>query len=176
MIVGRNSLIHWTCFIEVVCLLSIFAACSNSEEVAEIILDPDSELYFAKSIDFSSDSGEEVISFTTNKDWTISVSESGGYIDWCSVFPTEGKAGENQVKVIVTENTDIVDRNVTLTLKAQNLTKQIVVTQKQKDAITLTASRFELDRNGGEIQVEVKANVDYNVIIPYFYQFQTYID
>lgn len=170
MIVGRNSLIHWTCFIEVVCLLSIFAACSNSEEVAEIIPDPDSELYFAKSIDFSSDSGEEVISFTTNKDWTISISESGGYIDWCSVFPTEGKAGENQVKVIVTENTDIVDRNVTLTLKAQNLTKQIVVTQKQKDAITLTASRFELDRNGGEIQVEVKANVDYNVIIPQQYQ------
>lgn len=57
-----------------------------------------------------------------------------------------------------------------LNLTAGDLTKSIVVTQKQKDAITLTTAKFEVDKNGGEIQVEVKANVTYEVIIPEQYQ------
>lgn len=57
-----------------------------------------------------------------------------------------------------------------LNLAAGDLTKSIVVTQKQKDAITLTTAKFEVDKNGGEIQVEVKANVTYEVVIPEQYQ------
>ncbi len=55
-------------------------------------------------------------------------------------------------------------------MAAGDLTKSIVVTQKQKDAITLTTAKFEVDKNGGEIQVEVKANVTYEVVIPEQYQ------
>lgn len=55
-------------------------------------------------------------------------------------------------------------------MTAGDLTKSIVVTQKQKDAITLTTAKFEVDKNGGEIQVEVKANVTYEVVIPKQYQ------
>ena len=63
-------------------------------------------------------------------------------------------------------NEGVDDRNVVLNLTAGDLTRSIVVTQKQKDAITLTTAKFEVDKNGGEIQVEVKANVSYEVIIP----------
>lgn len=156
--------------VAVLCLLSILGSCSDDNAPAEIIPNPESEIYFIESLDFTSDSDEAVISFTTNKDWTIGVSQSGGDVSWCRVFPNKGKAGENQVLVKVTENIGLDDRNATLILTAEELTERIVVTQKQKDAITLTTAKFEVDKKGGEIQVDVKANVSYEVIIPEQYQ------
>ena len=154
----------------VLCLLIALSSCSDDDAPAEIIPNPDSEIYFTKSLDFTSDSGEAILSFTTNKDWSINVSQSGGDVSWCTVFPNKGKAGENQVLVKVIRNEGVDDRNVVLNLAAGDLTKSIVVTQKQKDAITLTTAKFEVDKNGGEIQVEVKANVTYEVVIPEQYQ------
>jgi len=154
----------------VLCLLTTLSSCSDDDAPAEIIPNPDSEIYFTKSLDFTSDSGEAILSFTTNKDWSINVSQSGGDVSWCTVFPNKGKAGENQVLVKVIRNEGVDDRNVVLNLAAGDLTKSIVVTQKQKDAITLTTAKFEVDKNGGEIQVEVKANVTYEVVIPEQYQ------
>lgn len=154
----------------VLCLLTALSSCSNDDTPAEIIPNPDSEIYFTKSLNFASDSGEAILSFTTNKDWSIDVSQSGGNVSWCTVFPNKGKAGENQVLVKVIRNEGVDDRNVVLNLTAGDLTKSIVVTQKQKDAITLTTAKFEVDKNGGEIQVEVKANVTYEVVIPEQYQ------
>jgi len=154
----------------VLCLLTALSSCSDDDAPAEIIPNPDSEIYFTKSLDFTSDSGEAILSFTTNKDWSINVSQLGGDVSWCTVFPNKGKAGENQVLVKVIRNEGVDDRNVVLNLAAGDLTKSIVVTQKQKDAITLTTAKFEVDKNGGEIQVEVKANVTYEVVIPEQYQ------
>lgn len=152
------------------CLLIAFGSCSDDDAPAEITPNPDSEIYFTGSLDFASDSGEAILSFTTNKDWSIDVSQSGGDVSWCTVFPNKGKAGESQVSVRVAKNEGVDDRNVVLNLTAGDLTKSIVVTQKQKDAITLTTAKFEVDKNGGEIQVEVKANVTYEVVIPKQYQ------
>ena len=156
--------------IAVLCLLTALSSCSDDDAPAEIIPNLDSEIYFTKSLDFTSDSGEAILSFTTNKDWSIDVSQSGGDVSWCTVFPNKGKAGESQVSIRVAKNEGADDRNVVLNLTAGDLTKSIVVTQKQKDAITLTTAKFEVDKNGGEIQVEVKANVTYEVIIPEQYQ------
>lgn len=154
----------------VLCLLIAFGSCSDDDTPAEITPNPDSEIYFTKSLDFTSDSSEAILSFTTNKDWSIDVSQSGGDVSWCTVFPNKGKAGESQVSVRVAKNEGVDDRNVVLNLTVGDLTRSIVVTQKQKDAITLTTAKFEVDKNGGEIQVEVKANVSYEVIIPEQYQ------
>lgn len=152
------------------CLLVAFGGCSDEEAPAEIIPNSGSEIYFTKSLDFTSDSGETILSFTTNKNWAIDVSQSGGDVSWCTVSPNQGKAGENQVLVRVQRNESTDDRNVVLNLTAGDLTKSIVVTQKQKDAITLTTAKFEVDSNGGDIQVEVRANVSYDVVIPEQYQ------
>ena len=167
----KSSIQSWLLLLFVcLCLPNVLIGCSDDEAPAEITPDVGSEIYFTKSLDFTSDGGEHIISFTTNKDWTIDVSQSGGDVSWCTVFPSKGKAGDNEVLVKVSENTSFDDRNVVLNLTANDLTKKIVVTQKQKDAITLTTAKFEVDKNGGEIQVEVKANVSYEVIIPEQYQ------
>ena len=53
------------------CLLITFGSCSDDDAPAEITPNPDSEIYFTGSLDFTSDSGEAILSFTTNKDWSI---------------------------------------------------------------------------------------------------------
>ena len=58
------------------------------------------------------------------------------------------------------------DRNVVLTIQVGELMKTVVVTQKQKDALTLTTDRFEVGQEGGTIHVEVKSNISYEVVIP----------
>ena len=59
-------------------LLLFFTSCSEDTEASEIIPEKDSELYFEKSSDFSSENEEKTIYFTTTKDWSIKISQSGG--------------------------------------------------------------------------------------------------
>jgi hypothetical protein len=42
----------------------------------------------------------------------------------------------------------------------------LVVTQKQKDALTITTAKYEVGTEGGTINVEVKANIDFQIEIP----------
>ena len=50
-------------------------------------------------------------------------------------------------------------------MKCGSASKNIVVTQKQKDALTVTSSKYEVDSKGGNINVEVKANISFEVEI-----------
>lgn len=156
-----------------------FTACSNGndEEVTDIptetpedivptiTMDSNSENFLTNGMNFTSDENENTLTFSTNVDWVISTSNTRGGDMWCNISPMSGKAGNNTVKVKVTENSGYDDRNIILTLKAKNLTKTIKVNQKQKDALTITTNKFEVGKAGETINVEVKANVNYNVFI-----------
>lgn len=124
-----------------------------------------SQEYFDNGLTFTSQSGSENIEFKCNGDWHVSVSNTIGGDTWCTITPMSGKAGESMFTVNVTENSGFDDRNVTITLMAGNVKQTIVVTQKQKDAILLTANKFELNNKGGKIKLEVRANIDYTVTI-----------
>lgn len=77
-----------------------------------------------------------------------------------------GTAGDASVTISIQENADYDSRSVKLTLVAGGIEKSFTVSQKQKDALTLTASRFEVGKEGGTVQVEVKANITFEVEIP----------
>ena len=148
-----------------ICLIS----CSDDKEGGntEITIEPlgDSYEYFYQGITFKSSAGSETIEFSCNGDWTLSVASTSGGVTWCTASAQSGRAGNNKVTVSVTENEGYDDRSVTLTLQAGTISKKIVITQKQKDAILLTSNKFELNNQGGSIQVEVQANIDYEVEI-----------
>lgn len=155
------------------------AACSSSEDekakdnptempeevTPTITLDANNESILSNGMNFSSDTNESTLTFTTNVDWSISVPNMRGGDSWYTVTPMSGKAGTNTIKVKVTANTGFDDRNTILTLEAKTLAKTIKVNQKQKNALTLTTNKIELDKAGGIINVEVKANVTYDVVI-----------
>lgn len=143
-----------------------FTACSSDPILPEITVGIGNENYFNKNMDFDSSAGEKTFSFNSNVDWTIDVSTTRNGTSWCTVSPNAGKAGANTIKIKVLENNGYDDRNVVLTLTAgSTLTKTISVAQKQKNALLLTTNKFEVEPQGGKINVEVKANVDYEVII-----------
>ena len=83
--------------------------------------------------------------------------------------------GNGNSKIIVTVGvySEMEDRNTNLTIKAGNITKVLTVTQKDGDAIILSKDKFDIPEEGGNVTVEVKSNIQYEVSIPS--QFQNWI-
>lgn len=109
---------------------------------------------------FNQAGGNSTYSFTATADWTISTAETRN-VSWLTVQPLSGKAGEAELTVITTANDTPDERRATVTIKAVTASCQFVVSQKQKDALTVTSNKIEMPSAGGQSTVEVKANVEY---------------
>lgn len=143
-------------------LTLLFICCSKEDEIIDsFVPNPDSEIYFSKGMDFAASQESKNLSFSTNKPWKISLANS----ELCTVAPSSGGAGEATVVITTKENTTYDSRSVLLTLAAGTIVKEFTISQKQKDALTLTASRFEVAKEGESINVEVKANIAFEVEI-----------
>lgn len=110
----------------------------------------------------SQEGGTISISFTTTADWTASLINTRAE-SWITVTPSSGSKGKNEITITATTNETYDERNATVVLKCGSVSKNIVVTQKQKDALTVTSSKYEVDSKGGNISVEVKANINFEV-------------
>ena len=149
---------------------TVFFACSEEPITPEVSVAEGTVNYFTEAMDFPSTGGTKILNFTSNVKWTLAVSETQSAVNWCTVSQSEGAAGTYNVSVTVGENAGYDDRNVVLVLTAGELKKNVIVNQKQKNAITLTTDRFEVGNEGGTINVEVKSNVNYSVEIPEAYK------
>ncbi|MCK9627330.1 MAG: M64 family metallo-endopeptidase [Bacteroidales bacterium] len=115
-------------------------------------------------------SGSETKTFTITSDavWSLSLSDTKSAPSWCQASPKNGNAGTTTVTVTISEqNSSFDDRNTYIKVTSGENSKLLTVTQKKKNAIILTKEKFEIDGSGGEIQIELQANVDYSVLIPH---------
>ena len=121
-------------------MLCVFASCSDGgrddpvnptpkpEEVkAEITLDSTIE---SNGLSFGASAGDNSVSFTTNTNWTLTVSSTTSGTTWCTASATSGSKGSATVKFTVTENTEYDDRSVSVTVKAGTASKTFKITQK----------------------------------------------
>lgn len=106
--------------------------------------------------------GTVKVSFTTTSYWTASLVNTRAE-SWITVNPTSGPKGEHEIEITTLVNETYDERNATIVLKCGTVSKNIVVSQKQKDALTVTSSKYEVDSKGGNINIEVKANIDFEV-------------
>ena len=113
---------------------------------------------------FEAKGEEKEFTIYCNADWTIT-NES----DWCTTNITQGN-GYGRVAVTVEAYSDTEDRNTNLTVKAGDKTEVLTVTQKHGDAIILSKDKFDVPQEGGEIAIEVKSNIEYQVSIPSKFQ------
>lgn len=113
---------------------------------------------------FTTDGGSDVITFTSSEAWTAEVINSRAD-EWCTIDPKSGVAGSAKITVTTTANDTPDDRTASIIIKAGTASKTINVSQKQKDALTVTSSKFEVSAEGGEITIEVKANIDFEYTI-----------
>lgn len=116
-------------------------------------------------LSFSTDKGEQSISFTTNENWTLSIAETRNGTIWCTASATSGTKGTASIKFSVTENTDYDDRSVSVTIKSGTETKTFTISQKGADALLVTTNKYEVTQEGGTIEIEVNANIDYKMEI-----------
>jgi len=102
--------------------------------------------------------GTASVTFTSTADWTIDVTE-GRAVSWCNVSPTSGSKGTNTLTITTTGNDTYDERNAKITIKAGATNQTFTITQKQKDGLTVTSNKVEVKAEGGDIAIEVKANV-----------------
>ena len=119
----------------------------------------------SNGLSFDSTGGEQSVSFSVNADWTLSIASTTSGITWCKASITSGSKGTINVKFTVSENTDYEDRNVSVTIKAGSVSKTFTITQKSADALLITTNKYEVAQEGGQIEIEVKTNIDYKMEI-----------
>ena len=112
---------------------------------------------------FSDDGGASTVSFTVNASWSAKVVEAAA--TWCTVSPASGASGTHTITINCTKNDTPDSRSATVQLTAGTVTKTIKVSQKQKNALTVTSNRFEIPAEGGNIDIEAKANVELSYTI-----------
>jgi len=157
-------------FFGLLTLLYCFVACSKGNEsdepnptpsVPTITID---NSIITNGLSFTDGAGDESITFAVDTDWTLSVAETRA-VEWCTPSATSGVKGTATVTFSVTENTGYDNRKAAVTIKAGSTSKTFTISQKQKDALLITTDKYELEQVGGEIEVEVKANIDYQIEI-----------
>lgn len=116
-------------------------------------------------LSFDAEAGEKSLSFSVNANWTLSIASTTSGATWCKASATSGSKGSANVKFTVDENTSYDDRSVSITIKAGTVSKTFTITQKGADAMLVTTTKYEVAQEGGKIEVEVKANVDYQFAI-----------
>lgn len=115
-----------------------------------------------RSFTFTRDGGTQPFTFTCNRDWSVSSSES-----WIRVSPSSGTKGDNEITVTITcsANTTYDPRNATITVRVEELTETISVTQETGIGLLVSPSTFDLTNAEQTIEVEVQQNVNYTVEI-----------
>lgn len=110
----------------------------------------------------SQQGGTIYIPFTATGEWSASMVNDRAE-SWITINPSSGNSGDIELSVTATANETYDERNATIVLQCGDDKKEIVVTQKQKDALTVTSTKYEVPSDGGNIIVEVKANIEYEI-------------
>ena len=116
------------------------------------------------SLNFPAEAGSASVDLSASGAWTAAFVNDRAK-DWCTLSTSEGKRGTATISVSVKENTDFDDRSATISFTCGDLKRTINVTQKHKDALLVTGTRFDVGQDGGRISVEVKANVSFEYAV-----------
>lgn len=116
------------------------------------------------SMSIPSEGGECSFAFKTTDSWTASIINDRAE-GWLTFSPTSGQSGSVTVVVNASRNEEYADRSATLRIVSGKNTTDLLITQKQKDALLITTTKYEVPKEGGELSIVVKSNVSYNYSI-----------
>ncbi len=122
-----------------------------------------------KDFQLSDEGGIIEVELQHNVDYDITIEDDGA--GWIVNNMTRAYLETDKLSFTVRRNETYDARYARIAVKDRNssYTEYITVSQKQLDALTVTSERFEVGKDGGTIEVEVKANVSYDVEIPVEY-------
>ena len=152
-------------YLLLICFIAALVGCDDEKNdpkdtPVEISPSPGSDQFFTEGINLTSGQKSQTVSFTTNKDWEITLAATRSGTSWCKVEPMSGGPGEVNLTITAEENTGYDDRSIALTIVSGDIKKTISVAQKQKNALTITNSRFQAKPEGETIAIEVNSKVN----------------
>lgn len=137
-----------------VAALILMISCGNDKDDVSLEVDYPAE-------DVSVYGGDVDVMIKCSADWAIVKQESD---TWLTVKPLSG-SGDGLVTVTVTENDSSIKRKATLTVKAGNTSKTVVITQATVELAILdvenTPGQFEAD--GGSSTFNIVSNTDWAI-------------
>lgn len=115
-----------------------------------------------RSFNFTRDGGSQTITFTCNRPWSVSSTES-----WVQITPSSGEASDKDVTVTIkcSPNTTYDPRSATVTVKLEELSESITITQDTGIGLLVSPTTFDLTNAAQTIEIEVQKNVQYSVAI-----------
>lgn len=115
-----------------------------------------------RSYTFTRDGGTQSFSFACNREWSVSSTES-----WITFSPSKGSATDGETKVTITcsPNTTYDARSATITVKTEDLSESITITQDTGIGLIVSPKTFDLTNAEQTIEIEVQKNVQYTVAI-----------
>ena len=116
------------------------------------------------SLLFTSDAGRATVVFTANRRWSAEFVNDRA-AEWCSLSATEGRGSNTTLYVSVTQNQNYDERSASILFTCDDVTRTLVVTQKQKDAVLLDGSVVQMSSDGGSFTVRFRANVECRVAV-----------
>lgn len=155
------------CVGQLLCCFLMLAACSDDavEEQSSITLPPETEEIFEKGVNFTTTAGTRSLAFEATEDWEITTAATRNGETWYRVYPFSGGPGKAEISISVDENEGYDERSVAITINAGKTNKTLMISQKPKEALLVTSNRMEMKQEGGTLNIEVKANVEYKAVI-----------
>ena len=118
---------------------------------------------------FPAAGGEAKVSFYTNSAWSAKANTWS--VGWCRITPNQGDAGNVTLKVVVDKNMTYEERRATIVVNAGEVSDTLVVIQaarvEEDSYLRLSADTCMVEKEGKTVQVNVEANVDYDVEVPH---------
>lgn len=149
-------------------LLLVLSACTGEEKatIPDEPETPEAKITLAEGTDVNplldASGGTVTVHFTATADWTATIGNVRA-TGWVTVSPVSGKQGEASVTISVAANEGTDERSASVFLECGDNRKTIVVSQKQKDALIVSQQSYQLPAGESEIEVEVEANVAFEV-------------
>lgn len=155
------------CVGQLLCCFLLSVACSDDaiEEQSSITLPPETEEIFEKGVNFTTTAGTRSLAFEATEDWEITTAATRNGETWYRVYPLSGGPGKAEISISVDENEGYDERSVAITINAGKTNKTLMILQKPKEALLVTSNRMEMKQEGGTLNIEVKANVEYKAVI-----------
>lgn len=164
-----NCSFPWKCLLLFISAVAFAIACNKPENPTPTPdPTPTESIVFDSGVDtkpvVKAEGGDIRISFKATEDWTASLinTKADG---WISLDKTSGYAGSATITITVAANDTPDERNATVQIKAGTTTKFVVVSQKGKGAIIITASKTEFGPEVGVLKIEVESNIDFTYAV-----------
>lgn len=114
----------------------------------------------------TSSGGTQTLTFNTTVAWNATVNYVNGSGDqtWCTISPTSGPAGENQITVTVAPTESYDTQVAEIVINAGGATKTYKFTQNYKYILNADTTTFaDLSFEETIISIPVESNIDYSI-------------